>query len=250
MNEIQLFNYNNNEIRVIERDGEPWFVAKDVCDVLELTNITEALRGLDDDELSSVMLKSGGQNREMRLINEAGLYALIFKSVKPEAKIFSKWVRSEVLPTLRRTGNYAINKEQSALPSGALEGAKLIFETAGIKGNQLTLAMDKVYKSYTGRSALAAGEIQLEAPTKRQLLTPTEIGKQFGLKARQINDILAGRGFQYKINDNWEPLKPGMKYAVMLDTNKKHTDGTPVRQLKWDSRIIEPLKRIIDSAYD
>ena len=68
MNEIQLFNYNNNEIRVIERDGEPWFVAKDVCDVLELTNITEALRGLDDDELTSEMLKSGGQNMKMQVI--------------------------------------------------------------------------------------------------------------------------------------------------------------------------------------
>ena len=247
MNEIQLFNYNNNEIRVIERDGEPWFVAKDVCDVLELTNPTVALDGLDDDERAKFFL---GRQGDANIINESGLYALVFRSNKPEAKKFSKWVRSEVLPTLRRTGSYAIHEVQAALPSGILEGARLIFETAGIKGNQLTLAMDKVYKSYTGRSALAAGEIQLEAPTKRQLLTPTEIGKQFGLKARQINDILAGRGFQYKINDNWEPLKPGMKYAVMLDTNKKHTDGTPVRQLKWDSRIIEPLKRIIDSAYD
>ena len=152
----------------------------------------------------------------------------------------------EIADEIRKSGSF--NKQFS--PLEMLEAARFVLEPSGITGNQLTLALDKAYKNLTGQSALALTGTELEAPTKRQLLTPTEIGKQFGLKARQINDILAGRGFQYKINDNWEPLKPGMKYAVMLDTNKKHTDGTPVRQLKWDSRIIEPLKRIIDSAYD
>ena len=189
------------------------------------------------------------QARCPEFIPENVFYRLAMKAKNDAAEAFQSKVADEIIPTLRRTGSYSIHKDNPALPSGVLEGAKLIFETAGIKDNQLTLAMDKVYKSYTGRSAIATGEIQLEVPTKRQLLTPTEIGRQFGLKARQINDILAGRGYQYKINDNWEPLEPGMKYAVMLDTNKRHSNGTPVRQLKWDSSILEPLRRIIDSAY-
>ena len=110
--ELQPFNYDGNyQVRAIEKDSEFWFVAKDVCEVLELSNITEALRGLDDDELTSEILKSGGQGREMRLISESGLYALIMKSNKPEAKRFSRWVRKEVLPALARTGTYTITKQ-------------------------------------------------------------------------------------------------------------------------------------------
>jgi prophage antirepressor-like protein len=87
-------------------NNEPWFVAKDVCDALNLSNVTESLRGLDEDEkLTSAVLRAG-QNREMNLVNESGLYSLIFQSRKPEAKSFRKWVTSEVLPAIRKTGAY------------------------------------------------------------------------------------------------------------------------------------------------
>jgi hypothetical protein len=92
----------------LERGGQSWFVAADVCRVLELTNVTESLRGLEEDELGSELLNSDTQGRTMRLISESGLYALIFKSRKPEAKTFRKWVTSEVLPAIRRTGGYAV----------------------------------------------------------------------------------------------------------------------------------------------
>ena len=177
MNEIQVFNYGVNTVRTVKKDGQIWFVAKDVCDVLELSNVTEALRGLDDDELTSEILNSGGQGREMRLISESGLYALVLRSNKPEAKKFSRWVRKEVLPQVIHTGSYSVNP---ALPTGILEGAKLIFETAGLEGNQLTLALDKTAKHYTGESMLALGGVQLEVETKRQALTPSEIGTELG----------------------------------------------------------------------
>ena len=89
-------------MRVVEKDGEPWFVAKDVCDILELENITNALKSLDSDDLTLTILKSGGQNREMKLISESGLYTLILRSNKPEAKKFARWVTHEVLPAIRR----------------------------------------------------------------------------------------------------------------------------------------------------
>ena len=169
---IQVFNYNAHEVRTVEKDGEVWFVARDVCDVLELSNPTVAIEALDDDERAKFFL---GRQGEANIISEAGLYSLVLRSNKPEAKQFSRWVRHELLPQVLRTGTYNMNREQPALPSGVIEGAKPIFESVGITGNQLGLALDKLYKSYTGRSALIAAGIELEAPVKEQPLTPTEI---------------------------------------------------------------------------
>lgn len=100
------FFFESHQVRGLNISGNPWFVARDVCDVLELVNVTEALRGLDDDELSSEILKSGGQAREMKLVSESGLYTLIIRSNKPQARKFRKWVTAEVLPTIRKTGGY------------------------------------------------------------------------------------------------------------------------------------------------
>ncbi len=112
--EVFTFNPANAPIRVQVINQEPWFVAKDVCDALSLTNITETLTRLDDDEkLTSVLLNSG-QGRQMWLVNESGLYNLIFQSRKPEAKAFRKWVTSEVLPAIRRTGRYELKKSAPA----------------------------------------------------------------------------------------------------------------------------------------
>lgn len=102
-------------IRSLIKDGEPWFVAKDICDVLGLSNITEALRNLDNDELTSEILKSGNQGREMKLVSESGLYALVIRSNKPNARKFRKWITAEVLPAIRKTGRYAA-PEQPELP--------------------------------------------------------------------------------------------------------------------------------------
>ena len=146
------------------------------------------------------------------------------------------------MPSIRETGSYSIYKEQAALPSGVLDGAQKILELAGIKDNQLVLALDKVYQSYTGRSALLTAGIELTAPEKKLLLTPTEIGKQLGLKPQRVNEILAGMGYQHKLNKQWEPIGDGVNYSVMLDVNKKHSKGVPVRQLKWKSGIIQIIK--------
>ena len=90
-------------------------------------------------------------------------------------------------------------------------------------------------------------EVQLEAPTKRQLLTPTQLGEKCdGISGRQMNDLLANIGFQTKApNGGWEPTEKGMPYAVMLDVNKRHSDETPIRQLKWDSSILEALRKYL-----
>lgn len=183
--------------------------------------------------------------REVTVYNFKGLLEICRYSEQPKANAVMDFLW-EVADEIQRTGSYSAVKGNPELPNGVLEGAKLIFETGGIKGNQLALAMDKVYRSYTGRSALQAGEVALTVPTKKQILTPTEIGTHFGLKAQRVNEILAGAGFQHKINGKWEALPPGGDYAVMQDVGKKRGNGTPVRQLKWDSSILTTFAALMN----
>lgn len=100
---LQVFNFEQKDVRVVMKDGEPWWVAKDVCEVLELSNPTMALEGLDEDERAKFCL---GRQGDANIITESGLYTLVMRSNKPEAKRFRKWVTSEVLPTIRKHGAY------------------------------------------------------------------------------------------------------------------------------------------------
>ena len=110
MNNLQIFKSEEfGEIRVIEKDGQPWFVAKDVCDILEIQNTTDATKRLDADEVTRLNL--GGLTGETNLVNEYGLYSLILGSRKPEAKKFKRWVTHEVLPSIRKNGGYIANQE-------------------------------------------------------------------------------------------------------------------------------------------
>ena len=103
-----IFNASNQQVRTVIIDNEPYFVAKDVCDILQLSDVSMAVSRLDDDEKLTQLLLVSGQRRQMWCVNESGLYHLIFQSRKEEAKAFRKWVTSEVLPALRRTGRYEV----------------------------------------------------------------------------------------------------------------------------------------------
>ena len=100
------FSATKQEIRTILVESEPWLVAKDVCDILGHSDTNMALKALDDDEKQTQKIFGSGQNRKMWLVNESGLYTLIMRSNKPEARTFRKWVTSEVLPAIRKKGYY------------------------------------------------------------------------------------------------------------------------------------------------
>lgn len=102
------FNPSNQPIRVEMIDNEPWFVAKDVCQALTISNHNDAISRLDDDEKGVATADTLGGKQSLNIVNESGLYNLIFQSRKPEAKAFRKWVTGEVLPTLRKTGRYEL----------------------------------------------------------------------------------------------------------------------------------------------
>ena len=105
-NEIVPFGYNDQLVRTVLIDNSPWFVAKDVCAALDLSDVSMSVSKLDDDEKLVQKIFVSGQNRDVVIINESGLYTLILRSNKPQAKRFRKWVTSEVLPNIRKNGVY------------------------------------------------------------------------------------------------------------------------------------------------
>lgn len=127
-NGIQVFENNDfGKVRVVERDGEPWFVAADVCSVLDLSNPTIAVSRLDEDERAKFNL---GRQGDATIVNEPGLYTLVLGSRKPEAKAFKRWITHEVIPTIRKTGAYSTRKPDSYMIDDPIERAKRWIEEA------------------------------------------------------------------------------------------------------------------------
>lgn len=111
MNNLTTFNYNNSTIRTIQKDGETWWVLKDVCDILELSNSRRVSERLDEDEKGVTLSDTLGGAQNLTIINESGLYKVILRSDKPEAKKFMNWVTHEVLPTIRKHGAYMTDQK-------------------------------------------------------------------------------------------------------------------------------------------
>lgn len=229
MSELIPFDFEGNAVRVVEREGEPWFVLADVCRVLDLSNPSMAARGLDDDEVTLNQIK--GSHRPTNLINESGLYALIVRSDKPNAKPFRKWVTAEVLPALRRTGRYdmacAPAPEQPAdlrvyidlvrearftfgraagssadLPSHAvlnfpLVGLSPTFWTSGHRGVRYSGHLGRRNGRGGRRSRVSAGRV-FQHPVYRRPANPQPLGNggstqalaTFGSRPMQTADLL------------------------------------------------------------
>lgn len=114
MSEIVPFTFEKKPVRILPgEDGETWFVAPDACRAIELSNVTMALRILDDDEKGLRIVETPGGNQEVSVISEPGLYKLLARSHKPEARRFDRWVRHEVLPSIRKHGAYIIGQEKA-----------------------------------------------------------------------------------------------------------------------------------------
>lgn len=108
MNDLQVFTYNENEVRTVEHNGEIWWVLADVCNVLEIKNGRDVLKRLDPDEKGVDFIYTLGGEQEVTIINEPGLYSVILRSNKPEAKAFKRWLTHEVLPAIHKTGSYSV----------------------------------------------------------------------------------------------------------------------------------------------
>lgn len=125
MNDIQIFQYQDQPVRTVQRDGEPWFVLKDVCAVLGISKYRDTADRLDEDERGSARVDTLGGAQDMTIINESGLYNVILRSDKPEARPFRKWVTGEVLPSIRKTGGY-ISGQDSLSPEELMAKALMV----------------------------------------------------------------------------------------------------------------------------
>ena len=242
MNALINFQYQGVQVRT-QRDeaGEPLFCLADICKALGLSNPSMVASQICE-EFGCPKLNLGhltdalGRDQEASFITEPQLYFVMMRSRSDVARPFRQWVVTEVLPSIRKTGKYESNQVPDL--EQKLKLAKLLLEPAGIEGNQLTLALDKVYKANTGESLLAQTGVQLIAPTQVRLVNPTDLGKAIGLSAVKVNQRLAELGYQVRKDKQWELTEKGKSLgAVYVDTGKKHGNGTPVRQLKWPSDL-------------
>lgn len=171
--DIQIFCYKAMPVRTVKIDGETWFVAKDVCDILEIQNVSQAIENLDDDEKGISKTYTPGGMQDMTIISEAGLYTLLVRSNKDEAKPFRRWVTHDVLPSIRKTGSYtAPNAQKKPEKKCHISGgwiktvSKIIdmaFSAETDEDFQKVLALDRVFKQETGYSALEAAGIYIDA---------------------------------------------------------------------------------------
>lgn len=264
MNEIIPFHYDSKEVRVIRDDeGNPWWVAKDVCEVLEFGNPRQAVAThLDEDEKAVHSMDTPGGTQNLTIINESGLYALILRSSKQEARKFRKWVTSEVLPAIRKTGKYEAPVEKKpdfevpkkitfAMLAREKRGAFLLAKSYGLDDNQANLSSTMAIKAAYGPDCMKLwGITHLIADSQEQHLTPSDIGKLVGdVSAQKVNIVLENLGFQaafydHKNRKKWEATEAGVPFSIRKDTNKKHKDGTPVTQLFWKTSILDHVKRV------
>jgi prophage antirepressor-like protein len=139
------FRFDESPVRAVVQDGEPWFVAKDVCDILGIDNPSQAVGRLDDDEKGITNTYTTAGTREMLAVNESGVYSLVFTSRKPEAKRFRKWVTSEVLPEIRKTGGYRRPETEFVGLSGErIEYERWLLERALLDAKLIALSMQSI----------------------------------------------------------------------------------------------------------
>lgn len=149
---LKVFNYEENDVRTLIIDGEPWWVLADVCAVLDLSEPHRVAARLDEDEKGRTSITTLGGAQNMNIVNESGLYSVILRSDKPEAKTFKRWITHEVLPALRKTGSYSLERPAPSAETG-LQRAGLIIRAAEHKAvpqsEQLRL-LDMAVRDLTG----------------------------------------------------------------------------------------------------
>lgn len=277
MNNVIPFKYADKPIRVIRMDdGEPWFVAVDVCRVLGITDTSVAMRKLDDDEKMTLCLTLGhieqglsdnAPGTSLNLINESGLYSLIMTSRKPEARAFKRWVTHEILPSIRKTGSYAlpgatlptanpltayiakvdILREASPFLKELVVIQKTylqIYRGLGLRGPQLILAAQNAIRDNYGIEMARVAPLPLSpngdgsyaAVMDDPLRTPTYLGQTLGLRnpGNAANTLLERAGLMERdVNGEPGPTESSKHLGEWIETGKKHHTGAPIMAWRW-----------------
>lgn len=235
MNELQTFTYNNVQFRTITKsNGEKWFVLKDVCDILGLGSPHKVAERLDEDEKGRNLIPTLGGEQEMSTISESGLYNVILRSDKPEAKPFRKWVTAEVLPAIRKTGAYN-SKDR---PSKALEIKEM---NAKVRLSNQLLKLSKVetlsaeYKNILAAKAaevLTGTQIIPLPQSEQKMYSAAEIGAMFGVSAQKIGRV--------SNEHNLKTAEFGKWYRSKSEQSCKEVDT-----FVYNDRAVEKFKAIL-----
>lgn len=199
MNELQVFeNPAFGQVRTVTKDGEPWFVAADVCRALEHSNVTVALDRLDDDEKAKFNL--GLRGGDTGCVNEPGLYSLVLGSRKPEAKNFKRWITHEVIPSIRKTGSYSIQEPETP---AQLRAKAMMINAKTRLFNAAMKAVDRFQMSPVALEALGIPMIEEFTGVKtgyrpriETTYSATELGAEFGVSANKIGRIAKDNGLK------------------------------------------------------
>lgn len=235
MNELQVFTYQSSEVRTIIKAGEPWFCLVDVCRVLDLSSPHKVAERLDPDELTGIKVRSGGQLREMTFINESGLYNVILRSDKPEAKPFRKWVTSKVLPAIRKTGSYngLPDSQKSALTEAKLNNSRARLASTWLRvGALVSVPEYKDVCAHYASSVLTGGEAVLPLPEVREhLYTAAQVGDMLGISGNAVGRLANKHGLKTP------------EYGKMV-WDKSPNSPKQVETFRYNDKAVEKLKAL------
>jgi hypothetical protein len=248
--ELIPFDFEGRPVRVVtDTQGEPWFVAADVAQSLEYRMASDMTRSLDDDEKGTQIVRTPSGDQGMLVINESGLYSAILKSRKPEAKRFKRWVTSEVLPAIRKTGAYAGRAASPTLPAPTKDRVSsllLIGEAvAKVPGVKPGIAMAATLTCIHENTGLSVETLRRALPAANEptcSLNATQLGKLLGITARATNQRLAARGLQLRNDrDEWELTEVGEAWAEAMPYSRNGHSGY---QILWNPAVAELLKEV------
>lgn len=193
MNELQIFSSPDfGEVRTLSIDGEPWFVASDVCKALEIGNPTDAMRRLDADERTLVSIEGTSNGLPVNAVNEPGLYTLVLGSRKPEAKAFKRWITHDVIPSIRKNGGYIAGQEN--MTAEELMAKALLVAKKTIEEKEAELSRKQVENAIMAPKADYFDELV----EKNTLTNFRETAKQLGVKQKAFISFLMERKFIYR----------------------------------------------------
>ena len=235
VSEIKIFERKEfGRVRAVMRDGEPWFVAKDVCECLELSNAAQALSYLDEDEKSIItndtLNDSSGLRKDSRIIPESGLYSLILRSRKPEAKEFKRWVTREVLPSIRKTGQYG-GYDLPRIPTSFSDALRMIADIEEEK--QLAIEQRDYYrrtKAEIGSRREATAMATASAAVRKVARLEDELGRGKKFKAvRAIPWLLQvfrpSKGMYSSVGEQLKRISADLGYPVEKVATPEFPDG-------------------------
>lgn len=233
--EIQTFNFENQQVRTIEIENEPYFVGKDVAEILEYKEAHKAItRHTDeDDRMKYPITDSFGRTQQAYVINESGLYSLILSSKLPNAKKFKRWVTSEVLPTIRKHGAY--------LTPDKIEEVLLNPDTLINLATQLKQEREArlIAEQRVNELTPKATYYDLVLANK-SLVTITVIAKDYGMSGKAMNKLLHELGVQYKQGSTWllyaKYQKTGWTHSETVMIKDKNGNDKAVLNTKWTQK--------------